>query len=124
MYVCRLSDVIDGAHGIRMVMDRERPWVGQWVISYDPDAYGGLGEAEFGSDPARAAQFASFRDAADYWSQRSVVSPTVTRYRPGGVDRFEIPNTPLLLGFSCAVDELTAELRAAALAPAGISETG
>ncbi len=59
---------------------------GQYLRDYDPEAHGGMGEARWTADPAKARVFASFGEAFECWRQ-------VPRSRPRRPDGK--PNRPL-----------------------------
>jgi hypothetical protein len=62
------------------------PHAGQWLKSYNPDAFGGQGYADFTRNISEAKRFASFEDAMRFWKQASNLRPL----RPDGQ-----PNRPL-----------------------------
>lgn len=60
--------------------------VGQYLRSWDVDAFDGRGRADFTADPAKAHCFESFAAAVAVWNRQSTIRPT----RPDGR-----PNKPL-----------------------------
>jgi hypothetical protein len=60
--------------------------VGQYLLSYDPEAYQGRGWAEWTSDRAKALVFTDYSTAWEFWRQ-------VPRCRPKRPDGH--PNRPL-----------------------------
>lgn len=59
---------------------------GQWVETFDHDAYNGQGYGTFTDDKSKAMRFASHGEAFEFWRRVSTVNPT----RPDGK-----PNRPL-----------------------------
>jgi hypothetical protein len=57
-----------------------------WLVSSDPDAFKGRGDAQFTTDPSRAKRFVDAKAALQYWRRESTVQP----YRDDGK-----PNRPL-----------------------------
>jgi hypothetical protein len=53
----------------------ECPHAGQWLETFDHDAWGGQGEGKFTSDPAKAKQFTSQAKAMEFWRKTSRVRP-------------------------------------------------
>jgi hypothetical protein len=49
--------------------------VGQYVVSYNPDAHGGRGEVAGSMDIAQARRFNTVHDAMAFWRQTSTVLP-------------------------------------------------
>lgn len=49
--------------------------VGKYLLWFDPDAHGGLGEARWTSDRAEALRFADMGAALDCWKRQSRVKP-------------------------------------------------
>lgn len=62
------------------------PHAGQWLKSFDHEAYNGRGYAEYTTDLAKAMQFSSPGEALAFWNKQSVIKPL----RPDG-----LPNKPL-----------------------------
>jgi len=60
--------------------------VNRWVMSYDVNAYQGIGVVTFTADPRRALAFVHAAEALRAWRTRSTVRPN----RPDGK-----PNRPL-----------------------------
>lgn len=84
------------AEGQTWIRIRGCPLVGQWLMSFDPDANGGLGEARFTSDLEDAMRFDDFAAAEACWRQPSVKDPRMIRERDDdGVVEVE-PNRPLM----------------------------
>lgn len=81
------------AEGQTWLRIRGCPMVGQWLMSYDPDAFEGLGEARFTSDLEDALRFDTFADADAFWRQQSTVAPT-TANNPSHETR---ENRPLMV---------------------------
>lgn len=48
---------------------------GQYVKTFDHDAYNGLGYGEFTDDPEQAMKFNSNADAISFWNKASTVKP-------------------------------------------------
>lgn len=48
---------------------------GQYVESYDPDAFDGFGTVKFSKHEDEAKVFQSHRDAMEFWNQSSKVRP-------------------------------------------------
>ena len=61
------------------------PHAGQWLKSFDHDAFGGQGHGEFTDDLDRAMRFTNNGEAFEFWSRQSTVRPL----RPDGK-----PNKP------------------------------
>lgn len=55
--------------------DGDKALEGQYLQSYDPDAYDGHGWATWTDDPERALRFMKAGDALTFWRQQSVVKP-------------------------------------------------
>jgi len=55
---------------------------GQWLMSYDPDAFDGRGEADWTVDPRQALQFPDHAAAYRCWQQTSQVRPVREDGRP------------------------------------------
>jgi hypothetical protein len=53
--------------------DSMRP--GEFLCSFDPDAYGGIGRAESTPDVEQALKFADAKDAYECWRKQSTVRP-------------------------------------------------
>ena len=62
------------------------PYGGQWLKSYDPEAFGGQGDATFTDRIADAIHFLSVAEAMQLWATQSRTCPL----RPDGR-----PNKPL-----------------------------
>jgi hypothetical protein len=60
--------------------------LGQYLVSFDPEAFGGRGWADWSSDRGQALHFEDYAAALDYWRQTSHTRPR----RPDGQ-----PNRPL-----------------------------
>ena len=60
--------------------------LGQYLVSYDPEAYGGRGWADWSSDLGQALHFEDYSAGLAYWRQVSRTRPR----RPDGQ-----PNRPL-----------------------------
>lgn len=76
---------IIGAMGIVHRQDPDAQ-PGQWIRSFDPDAYDGRGDLATTEDPALALRFPDAVTAWRFWRQQSTVRPL----RPDGK-----PNRPL-----------------------------
>lgn len=61
--------------GLRVVTIGSPSTPARWVSAYDPDAYNGLGHFEVTTDPAAALQFATQKEAVEFWLQPSKVKP-------------------------------------------------
>lgn len=48
---------------------------GQWLKSFDPDSFGGRGDAGWTSDPTKAIRFADLDEASEFWRKQSTVKP-------------------------------------------------
>lgn len=72
------------------------PHAGQWLQSFDVDAFGGQGYAKYTSDPARALAFKDKGEVFEYWKTQSAVRPL----RPDGK-----PNRPLT-SLTISIEEL------------------
>jgi hypothetical protein len=70
--------------------------IGQYLLSYDPEAFKGRGWAEWTADLTKARQFEDYAAALAYWRQVSRTRPT----RPDGA-----PNRPLT-AFTVTVEPL------------------
>jgi hypothetical protein len=70
------------------------PLVGQWLMRFDPDAHGGLGEAEFTWDEEDALRFDSFEAADALWRSPSANDPRMIREL---TDAPVEPNRPLMV---------------------------
>lgn len=81
------------AEGQTWIRIRGCPIVGQWLMSYDPDANGGLGEARFTSDVEDAMRFDDFAAAEACWQQPSKHDPRMIREH---TDEPVEPNRPLM----------------------------
>jgi len=62
--------------------DAPCPHVGQYVLSFDFDAHGGIGFGVFTPDRASAMTFASFADAMTFWKTTSKARPIRWDGRP------------------------------------------
>jgi len=51
------------------------PMEGQYVETFDHDAYGGQGYGVFTSDPSKAMRFKNTTDAFEFWNKVSTVKP-------------------------------------------------
>lgn len=60
--------------------------VGQYLVSFDPDAYDGRGHAQWSANRNKAMVFESGGQALEFWRTQSKVKP----FRPDGH-----PNRPL-----------------------------
>jgi hypothetical protein len=84
---------LEGQHIDRMTSP---PPAGAMLCSYDPDAFGGFGEAVFTTDRSKAMRFSSALTAMEYYYQQSKVVPL----RPDGQ-----PNRPLT-AYTISIEEL------------------
>jgi len=76
--------------------DATPPPAGAWLRSYDPEAYGGRGIADWTVDPAKAMRFKTGSEAMVLYTTRSRTRPS----RPDGK-----PNRPLT-AFTVSVEQL------------------
>jgi hypothetical protein len=70
---------------------------GKWVVSINPDAHNGLGDAVLTEDANEARQFETFEDAVAYWRAQSTVMPLRPdggENRPGTAYSVEIVRFP------------------------------
>ena len=51
------------------------PHAGEWLESFDHDAYDGLGFGAFTSKASKAQRFASFEEALEFWRKTSALNP-------------------------------------------------
>jgi hypothetical protein len=51
------------------------PHEGQFLESFDHDAYDGRGYGEYTARPSKAKHFNSYGEALDFWGKRSTVKP-------------------------------------------------
>lgn len=58
------------------------PHGGQWLSSFDREAFNGQGHATFTSDPDLALRFPSFGEAFAFWNQQSKSRPTRADGKP------------------------------------------
>lgn len=88
--------VVIVCEGLASAYSSGDPLVGQFLLSYDPEAHGGLGDAEFTADLEKARRFADAAEAIECW--RAV--PNAKPVRPDGR-----PNRPLT-AFSVTLREV------------------
>lgn len=68
---------------------------GQYLKAYDPEAHGGLGHAEWTTDPAEAMTFPGVAEAQDCWTQVPKARPRRGDGRPNRpLTAFSITLTP------------------------------
>lgn len=84
-WAVRLAGVPDAGYDCRIV----NPWTGHYLMSYDPDAREGIGEAVLTGGTEDAMTFDSFDEAKAYIWRQSTVMPT--HFRSG----VEVENRPL-----------------------------
>jgi hypothetical protein len=56
--------------------------IGQYLLKFDPDAFGGRGLVDWTPDKARAIRFASMEEAAVCWRRQSARVPLRDDGRP------------------------------------------
>lgn len=87
------------AYGIRAIAFADGticPHSGQWMKSFDHEAFGGQGYGEFTHDPAKAMRFEKVTDAMAFWGRQSKIKAL----RPDGQ-----PNKPMT-ALTAAIDPL------------------
>ena len=72
------------------------PHSGQWLETFDHEAYGGQGYGTFTNDITKAKRFATASEALKFWGRQSTVRPL----RPDG-----LPNKPLT-ALTVAIDPI------------------